>query len=195
MLRKSDEAMDQTIDDRQLIVRIAAADEHAMRSLFIRYHGRVLGFVRRFIRIEAVAEEVVNEVFLEVWRSAENFQDRASVLTWIFSIAHHRSLNVLRKRYETNWNEDETMQIADDADDPEVIAQKSDKGAMLRRCSDALPPIYREIIDLVYFHELSVKEVAEALDLPDGTVKTRLFKARKRLEQMLTDAGVDRGWP
>lgn len=187
--------MEQGIDDRALLARIAASDESAMRVLFVRHHGRVLGFVKRMIRSEAMAEEVANEVFLQVWRAAGSFQDRASPLTWILSIAHKRTLNVLRKRFEANWNEDEAIEIADQGDDPEVTAQKADKSEILRKCFQALPPIYREIIDLVYYHELSIKDVSEVLGVPDGTVKTRLFNARKRLEVMLKDAGVDRGWP
>ncbi len=187
--------MDKITDDRDLISRIGAGDEIAMRVLFVRHQGRVLGFIRRILRNEAMAEEVANEVFLEVWRGAHTFQDRCSGLTWVLSIAHHRCLNVLRKRSEGCLDDAEAAHIADDDDDPEVIAQKADKAQVLRRCSEALPPIYREIIDLVYYHELSIREVSEVLDLPDGTVKTRLFKARKRLEQMLVEAGVDRGWP
>jgi RNA polymerase sigma-70 factor (ECF subfamily) len=187
--------MRDSVDDRQLIARIAKADESAMRTLFVRHHGHVLAFCRRLLRQEAMAEEIANEVFLEVWRGAGNFQDRSSGTTWILSIAHHRCLNVLRKRRETNWNEDDAVEIADPEDDPEIVAQKMDKGEILRRCSAALSPIYREIIDLVYYHELSIGEVSAVLNIPDGTVKTRLFKARKRLEELLSEAGVDRGWP
>jgi RNA polymerase sigma-70 factor (ECF subfamily) len=181
--------------DADLIRAIAGGSEGAMRQLFIRHHGRVLGFVRHILRDEAVAEEIASQVFLEVWRGAAAFQERASGLTWILSIAHHRSLNVLRKRREVGLDDGEAEAVADMGDNPEVTAQKTDKGAVLRRCSDALPPIYREIIDLVYYHEMSIKEVCEILGLPDGTVKTRLFKARKTLERMLKEAGVDRGWP
>lgn len=187
--------MEESTEDTALMARIAAGDDRAMRVFFVRHHGRVLTFVRRLLRNDGMAEEVANEVFLEVWRGADSFQNRSAPLTWVFTIAHNRCVNILRKRYESSWNESEAAQIADAGDDPEVVAQKADKGQILRQCSDALPPMYREIIDLVYFHELSIKEVCEILDVPDGTVKTRLFQARKRLEQMLKEAGVDRGWP
>jgi RNA polymerase sigma-70 factor, ECF subfamily len=187
--------MDTRIEDRALIAQIAAGDAGAMRVLFTRYHGRVLAFIRRILRNEAQAEEVANEVFMQVWRGAASFEDRSSALTWILSIAHHRALNVVRKRSESSWDEDEAAEIPDATDNPEVRLQKSDKGEALRRCSEALPPIYREVIDLVYYHELSIKEVSDVLGIPDGTVKTRLFKARKRLEEMLEAAGIDRGWP
>jgi RNA polymerase sigma-70 factor (ECF subfamily) len=85
--------------------------------------------------------------------------------------------------------------MRDDADDPEVAVQKNDKGRLLRRCIDALPTEYREIVDLVYYHELSLSEASAVVGIPEGTVKTRMFNARKRLSELLKQAGVDRGWP
>ena len=76
-----------------------------------------------------------------------------------------------------------------------MAAQKADKSRLLRRCIDALATDYREIIDLVYYHELSVAEASAVLGIPEGTVKTRLFNARKRLSELLKNLGVDRGWP
>ena len=182
-------------DDRQLIARVAATDEEAMRELFLRHRQKVSAFIRRVMSDDAVIEELTSEVFLEVWRGARNFEGRSAVTTWIFSIAHYRALNVLRKRGEENWDEDDAHQIADERDDPEMLAQKADKSARLRQCSEALTPLQREIIDLVYYHEMSIRDVSEVLDIPEGTVKTRLFKARNRLEKLLEAAGIDRGWP
>ncbi len=193
--RRDRRKMHEGTDDRLLMSRIADADEAAMKVLFTRYQARVFGFIRRIMRNDAVAEELTNEVFLEVWRGARNFQGRSSVTTWLLSIAHHRSLNVLRKRREQGWNEEAASQMPDLRDDPEVAVQKADKGAVLRDCSNALSPIDREIIDLVYFHEMSIREAGEVLNVPEGTVKARLFKARKRLAALLDAAGVDRGWP
>ena len=192
---EGDAFMYASADDGQLIAQVAATDEAAMRELFLRHRQKVSAFIRRVLSDEAVVEELTSEVFLEVWRGARNFQGRSAVTTWIFSIAHYRALNVLKKRGEDNWDEDDALQIADERDDPEVTAQKADKSALLRRCSEELTPLQREIIDLVYYHEMSVREVSEVLDIPEGTVKTRLFKARNRLEKLLHEAGVDRGWP
>lgn len=182
-------------NDRDLMARIANADAAAMRTLFAQHQVRVFRFVDRILRNPAIAEELTNEVFLEVWRGARNFQGRSSVSTWILAIAHKRSLNVLRKRRELSWNEDDAAQIPDQRDDPEMASQKAGKCALLRKCSDALAPLHREIIDLVYYHEMSIREASEILDVPEGTVKARLFNARKKLEELLTAAGVDRGWP
>ena len=76
-----------------------------------------------------------------------------------------------------------------------MVAQKADKSATLRRCIDALSPEHKGIIDLVYYHEMSITEASEVLKIPENTVKTRMFYARKRLSELLKEAGIDRGWP
>lgn len=187
--------MTEGVEDRDLIARIASGDEAAMRTLFLRYRQRVAGFIRRVLNNEALVEELANEVFLEIWRGARNFQGRSAVTTWILSIAHYRALNVLKKRGEDALDDDDAWQIPDTRDTPEVVLQKADKAQALRACAEELTPLQREIIDLVYYRELSIKEVSEVLGIPDNTVKTRLFKARKRLEKIMEQAGVDRGWP
>jgi len=92
--------------------------------------------------------------------------------------------------------DDETAAgIEDDRDDPEVAVQKKDKGEILRKCLERLSPEHREVIDLVYYHEKSVEEVAEIVHIPENTVKTRMFYARRKLGELLKQAGVERGWP
>jgi RNA polymerase sigma-70 factor, ECF subfamily len=113
----------------------------------------------------------------------------------MLSIAHHRAISSLRKRREESWNEGAACALPDAADDPEVAAQKRDAGAILRRCLDALSPEHKGVVDLVYYHEMSISEAAAVLQIPENTVKTRLFHARKRLSELLRQAGIDRGWP
>jgi len=87
------------------------------------------------------------------------------------------------------------LNVPDAADDPEMTAQKVDKSSALRRCIKALSPEHAAIIDIIYYHEMSVQETAAVLQIPENTVKTRLFHARKRLAALLKRAGIDRGWP
>jgi RNA polymerase sigma-70 factor (ECF subfamily) len=188
-------AMNSAADDRQLLERIAARDQTALRALYARHQGRVFRFVLRLVKRDAVAEELTNEVFLEAWRNAGTFEGKASASTWLLSIAHHRAVSSLRKRRELAWNEEAAAEIADTDDNPEVVAQKADKSVLLRRAMDQLSPEHREIIDLVYYHEMSIAEVSEVIAIPENTVKTRMFYARKRLSEILKTAGVDRGWP
>ena len=181
--------------DTELIGRIAKQDQSAVEVLFARYQVRVFRFILRKVRSEAVAEELTNEVFMEVWRNAARFEGRSSLSSWILGIAHNRSISSLRKRRESELDEDAAGAIADNADDPEVSAQKSDKGALLRACMERLSDEHRTIVDLVYYHEKSIAEVAEIVGIPQNTVKTRMFYARKKLSEFLMEAGVDRGWP
>ena len=181
--------------DDLLISRIARADVVALEALYVRYQVRIFRFIARLVRDEAAAEELTNEVFIDVWRNACSYQGRSSASTWLLSIAHNRAVSSLRKRREEPSDDERAAAQCDNADDPEVVVQKNEKSRLLRRCIDALPVEYREIVDLVYYQELSVSEASTVVGIPEGTVKTRMFNARKRLSELLKQAGVDRGWP
>ena len=187
--------MNMDIADDELIARVAGGDSIALEALYARHQPRIFRFITRIVRDEAVAEELANEVFVDVWRHAPSYERRSLATTWLLSIAHNRAVSALRKRREESWDEDEAANLQDQADTSDVVMQKAEKGRMLRKCIEALPYHQREILDLVYYHELSVGEAGAVLQIPEGTVKTRLFTARKRLSELLRKAGVDRGWP
>ena len=111
------------------------------------------------------------------------------------SIARFKALSALRRRPEEELDDETAGQIEDHADDPEMALAKKDKGAALRQCLTKLSAEHREIIDLVYYHEKSVEEVAGIVGIPEATVKTRMFYARKKLSELLKEQGIDRGWP
>jgi RNA polymerase sigma-70 factor, ECF subfamily len=182
-------------DDGELITRIARGDRLAMQVLFARHNLRVFRFVVRLVKDETVAEDMIGEVFLDVWRQAGRFEGRSSVSTWLLSIARFKALSALRKRREDQLDEDMAGEIEDDADNPEIALQKDDKGAAIRACLMKLSAEHREVVDLVYYHEKSLEEVAAITGVPEATVKTRLFYARKKLSELLAGAGIDRGWP
>jgi RNA polymerase sigma-70 factor (ECF subfamily) len=142
-----------------------------------------------------MAEDLISEVFLDVWRQADRFEGRSAVSTWMLAIARFKALSALRKRPDKELDEETAAALEDPSDDPEVAAQKKDKSEALRECLTALSPEHREIIDLVYYHEKSVEEVAEIVGIPENTVKTRMFYARKKLGELLKAAGIERGWP
>jgi RNA polymerase sigma-70 factor (ECF subfamily) len=185
----------QATSDEALIGRIATGDKVAMQVLFARHHVRVYRFVLRLVRDQSKAEDLISEVFLDVWRQAGKFEARSAVSTWLLAIARYKALSALRRRPDAELDEEAAAAVEDTADNPEVALEKKDKGEILRKCLTALSPEHREIIDLVYYHEKSVEEVAEIVGIPENTVKTRMFYARKRLSELLKGAGVDRGWP
>jgi RNA polymerase sigma-70 factor (ECF subfamily) len=185
----------QTTSDEVLIARIAGGDRLAMQVLFARHHVRVYRFVLRLVRNEATAEDLISEVFLDVWRQAGKFEGRSAVTTWMLSIARFKALSQLRRRPEEELDDETAERIEDQSDDPETALAKKDKSAQLRQCLTALSAEHREIIDLVYYHEKSVEEVAGIVGIPEATVKTRMFYARKKLSELLKEQGIDRGWP
>src|ERR1700758_5008081 len=135
--------------DEALIGRIARGDRLAMQVLFARHHVRVYRFALRLVRNEAVAEDLISEVFLDVWRQAGRFEGRSAVSTWLLAITRFKALSALRKKSEAELDETAAEQIADTQDDPDVTLQKKDKAAVLRRCLTALSGEHREVIDLV----------------------------------------------
>ena len=185
----------QTASDEVLIARIAGGDRLAMQVLFARHHVRVYRFVLRLVRNAATAEDLISEVFLDVWRQAGKFEGRSAVSTWMLSIARFKALSVLRKRPEEELDEEKAEQIEDQIDDPETALAKKDKAAVLRQALSKLSAEHREIVDLVYYHEKSVEEAAGIVGIPEATVKTRMFYARKKLSELLKEQGIDRGWP
>jgi len=184
-----------TETDRALVDRVAKGDRAAVRLLFMRHHARVYRFVVRQTGSEMMADDIANEVFLELWKQAPGFEGRSEVSTWLLGIARFKALSSLRKKKEEWIDDDDAAEIADGADTPEVVTMKEDKAAALRRMINALPEEHRVVIDLAYYHGQSVTEIGEVLDIPVATVKTRMFYARKKLGEALKAAGYDRGWP
>jgi len=185
----------QATADEVLIGRIASGDRLAMQVLFARHHVRVYRFVLRLVRDESTAEDLISEVFLDVWRQAGRFEGRSAVSTWLLAIARFKALSALRRRPDEELDEEAAASIEDTSDNPETALEKKDKSAIIRKCLMGLSAEHREIIDLVYYHEKSVEEVAQIVGIPENTVKTRMFYARKRLAELLKAEGIERGWP
>jgi RNA polymerase sigma-70 factor, ECF subfamily len=177
--------------DEALVREIARGNQLAMRTLFMRHQVRVYRFVLRIVRERAVAEDVLSEAFLDVWRRADRYQGRATVSTWLLSIARHKALTALKGRTPERFDGETELTIADPARDPEAELGERDRGATLRRCLGALSREHGEIIDLVYYQEKSMREIADFLRIPLNTVKTRMFYARRRLATMLAEEGVE----
>lgn len=182
------------VTDVGLLARMANGDTHAMQAFYARHNVRVFRFVLRIISDHSLAEDVISEVFLDVWRQAGRFEGRSAVSTWLLAIARHKAYAVLRRRRNEVVRDEVSEDIEDAADTPDASHEKGARSALLRRCLENLTPIHREIIDLVYYHEKSVAEVATICEIPENTVKTRLFYARKRLATLAREAGIDREW-
>jgi RNA polymerase sigma-70 factor (ECF subfamily) len=181
----------QGTSDEALIGAIAVGDRRAMQALYARHNVRIYRFVLRLTNDSSLAEDIVSEVFIDVWRAAEGFKAKSRVSTWMLAIARHKALSALRRRSDEQVDEDAVTAIADPADDAEATVDKQDRSAVVQHCLSQLSALHWEVLDLVYYHEKSVDEVAEIVGAPANTVKTRMFYARKRMQTMLEAAGLD----
>ena len=169
--------------DKTLIRRIAAGDQSAMRALFARYRVALYRWLLRFVDDGASAEDLLSEVFLDVWRQAATFE-ALSVSTWLLAIACYKALSARRRRTDAELDEATVSTVPDIADDPEVTLQKKNR-ADLRQSLLRLSLEHREVIDLAYYHGKSVKEIAEIVSISEATVKTRMFYARRKLAELV----------
>jgi RNA polymerase sigma-70 factor, ECF subfamily len=130
----------------------------------------------------------LSEVFLDVWRQAAAFEGRSSVSTWLLAIARYKALSARRGRSDAELDARIATTIADPADDPEAALQKKNRSELLRNSLAELSPAHGEVIDLVYYHGKSVKEVADIVGVGEATIKTRMFYARKKLADLVAAA-------
>jgi RNA polymerase sigma-70 factor, ECF subfamily len=180
--------------DETLVGLVAQGDKDAMRVLFARHNVRVFRFLLRMVGNDATAEDLLNEVFIDVWRNAARFEARSQVSTWMLAIARFKALASLRRRTTDALDDDADEMLEDPADDPETIMQKTNRSALLQDCLKQLSLAHRQVIDLVYYHEQSVDEVAHIIGVTQSTVKTRMFYARKRIAELMAERGVERAW-
>jgi RNA polymerase sigma-70 factor (ECF subfamily) len=180
------------LGDDVLLKQIADGNKLAMRALFARHQVRVYRFVLRIVRDGALAEDVVSEVFIDAWQHAGRYEGRSTVSTWLLGIARHKALTAANRRQTETIDSETAMNVVDPANTPEAELGQKDTGAVIRRCLASLTPEHAEIIDLVYYQEKSIKEIVEILGIPENTVKTRMFYARKRLAALVTAEGIER---
>jgi len=151
-----------------------------------------IAFFLRLTNDTSMADDLVIEVFIDVYRGARGFKGKSQVSTWLLAIARNKALSAMRARLDEQLDDEMAAAIADPAADAETTADKHDRCAIVRRCLSNLSPIHREVIDLVYYHERSVHQVAQIVGVPVNTVKTRMFYARKRMENLLETSGLGR---
>lgn len=186
----------ETDSDQDLLRRIGSREPSALRELYERYYRRLFSYVFKITRRPELVEEVLNDVMLAVWRQADGFAGRSRVSTWIFGIAYRQSMKSLRRdrrepSAEPGAPEPDELASPDRAD-PERRAARRELAAVLGRAMATLPPEQRSVVELTFQHGLSYREIAAIMGCPPGTVKTRMFHARRRLRAAL-DALDDLG--
>ena len=180
------------LSDATLIKQIADGNKLAMRALFARHQVRVYRFALRIVRDTALADDVVSEVFIDAWQHAGRYEGRSTVSTWLLGITRHKALTAANRRQTESIDSETAMNVVDPGNSPEAELGQKDTGAVIRRCLASLTPEHAEIIDLVYYQDKSIREIVEILGIPENTVKTRMFYARRRLAALVTAEGVER---
>ncbi|PWQ96380.1 RNA polymerase subunit sigma-24 [Leucothrix arctica] len=188
---KNNPKTDDRTEDTELLKLIDAGDRNAFSTLYLKYQPRFLKYCTRVLKNDvALAADIVDEAMIEIWKSAGNFAGKSLPSTWMYSIMRFRLIGYLRKNKEILLEDDTAaINMEDTALRPDEELELSQTNSSLVKQLGQLSDKHREVLELVYFKELSVKEVALTLDISEGTVKTRMFYARKHLKEILTQKG------
>lgn len=171
-------------DEIALMAGVAAARMDSFKALYHRYQPRLTRFLQRMTRQSWMVEEVLDDTMMVVWRRAHTFVPTGKVSTWIFGIAYRQALKALRQAQPVaapHAGED----VAEDGADPGELVQQQQRRDRIGRALDELSAEHRAVIEMTYFLGYSCRDVAEVMDCPMDTVKTRMFYARKRLRALL----------
>lgn len=175
-----------------LLKKIADGDRDAFTELYKVFQPRLIKYCNRMLRNDiALAADIADEAMIEVWKSAGNFSGLSQPSTWIYSIAKFRMIGYFRKNKEVLQNDNfEQLDIEDTgllAEEEMLITEKNEQ---LIENIGKLSDKHREVIELVYFRELSIKDISAMLGVSDNTIKTRMFYARKHLKAILSHEGI-----
>ena len=176
--------MTQPVDDLDLIRRMQAGDDDAVRDLYAQYGQRLYAYALRLTDDPATAEDVTQNTLVTAWRTASTFRAEGRLIAWLLGIVHHTAMKALRG--STHYLDEVAEEtVSEDQPSPEEQAQARDERRWVRQGMQSLSPEHRAVLELVFYQELSLTEVAQVLDVPLGTVKSRLSYARTHLRGVL----------
>ena len=185
----------QGLRDGQLVELVARKDASALEALYDRYGRAAYSLARRILTEETLAQDVVQEVFLSLWRNADRFDaGRGTVATYVLSMTHHRAVDVVRREeHLRRWRtSDEGLELEPDPKPGvETQVEASERRAEVRAVLDELPPAQREALLLAYFGGYTQREVAALVGVPLGTVKTRMAAGMRKMKEALQNAGTE----
>lgn len=188
-----DEPLYRELDDEELMQRLVLRDLTAFRTLYARYSSLVYSAALRIVRDTQIAEDMVQEIFLRLWRKPESYTaTRGKFATWLTSVSRNRAVDEVRSRgrryrHETASPEEQERELpGPGTDDPALTAELSDQRRLIVTALSHLPAEQRQTIELAYFGGLTQQEISERLDQPLGTVKTRIRLGMQKLRAALT---------
>jgi RNA polymerase sigma-70 factor (ECF subfamily) len=173
-------------DEAHLLRRTAGGDIHAFELLYRRYFPRLMRFLDRMVHRPSLSEEIVNDTMLTVWNAAGRYDGSCKPSTWIFAIAWRKAMKAVRSLDEPVEHDFETTPD-DSRREPAQAMQRQELHEQLEQALKSLPFAQRAVVCLTYFHGLGYAEIADIMECPANTVKTRMFHARHKLESLLAD--------
>ncbi len=177
--------------ERELIAKISRGDRDAFRELYLHYHRRLAKFLTRMTHRYEDAEEIINDTLWTVWQRAGDFRDASQVSTWIMGIAYRRALNTIRRA--ATHERVMAREIVDAEPATSDAGESMERRVLLDRALAQLPIEQRLVLEFTYYMDLSCEEVAEIMECPVNTVKTRMFNARRKLRAILAETLIDPG--
>ena len=173
------------VDERQITRRIAAGDREALSELYARYQRALFNYLLQLTPDYGLAEEILQDTLVAVWKSAHRFEGRSSLQTWLIGIARRQAHNTLRQHKLPVVDETEMEELVATEPEPEAFTLASIARDELAEAFQQLAPLHREALVLIFVHELSYQETATILEVPVGTVKSRICNARRALRALL----------
>lgn len=172
-------------DDRHIVQRIAGGDRQALAELYARYQRPLFNYLLQLTPDYGLAEEILQDTLVAIWKSAKSFEGRSSVSTWLIGIARRQAHNTLRQRKLPLVDEAVLTDLPAADPEPEEFTLASVERDELVAAFRQLAPMHREILALTFVQELSYQETAQVIGVPLGTVKSRLSNAKKALRALL----------
>jgi len=165
---------------KSLVQQIGAGDKNAIDALYRQMEQPLYRFINIKLNDPFLSADILQDVFLDVWKGAAAFEGRSAVKTWMFSIAYRKVIDVFRKNARLTITDDLPEQV-DEAPSAVAHISAAEDAAHLRVCLDGLKPDHREAIELAFYEDMAYREIAEITAVPEGTIKTRIFHAKKLL--------------
>ena len=183
-LRPGPTGLDATPEDVLLFARVRSHDRDAFEALYRLYHPRLTRFLLNLLHRPQLVEEVLNDTLFVVWERSDTFRGASKLSTWIFAIAYRKAMKALRRLDEPVEDRDADVRPSE-ADAPDAPTNRRRAQTALLAALQRLSADHRAVVDLTYFHEMGYREIAEIMDCPVDTVKTRMFHARRHLRRMM----------
>lgn len=179
-----------TIADNQIVQLIKSGHEDAFPELYHRYSSQIYNYILRLVSNPGIAEELLQEVFVATWQGVNNFKHKSSIKTWLFRIAHYKTMSWMRDFYRSKEVDQDEIEYVDAGRSPDNLIFDNWQVEKIQEALNCLSTNHRSVVELCYFQGLSYVEISEVIGCPVGTVKSRMSYALNNLNGILVNSGV-----